>query len=394
MKEIILVKYGEIILKGLNRPVFESILMKNIKDALKDVAPCDIVRAQAAIYITLSDSADIDTIVSRLSKVFGILSITRAREVSKDIGAICKAAVEYCGGDVLAGVTFKVEAKRADKNFPLKSPDICREVGGYIFENVEGAQVDVNRPANVVMVEVRDFAAYVYCKKTAGQGGLPIGTGGKASLLLSGGIDSPVAGYMIAKRGVEIDAINFFSYPYTSERAKEKVMELASILAQYTTKVQLHIVPFTEIQLKIREMCPQEHMTLVMRRFMMDISGRIAKKNGSSALITGESLGQVASQTIQALHVTNSAVDIPVFRPLIGMDKEDIITVARRIGTFETSILPYEDCCTVFTPKHPTTRPKLENIVKSESLLDVEDLISRAMAGIETIMISPGMNVV
>jgi len=347
------------------------------------------------VYIESARDEDIDDMMDRLGKVFGVLSITRAREVEKDIDAICGAAVEYCGAEVSAGGKFKVEAKRADKNFPLKSPEICREVGGYIFENVDGAEVDVNNPAVVVRVEVRDFAAYVYTtgaasnKKMAGQGGLPIGTGGKASLLLSGGIDSPVAGYMIAKRGVEINAINFFSYPYTSDRAKEKVIDLARLIAQYTTKIRLHIVPFTEIQLKIRELCPEEHMTLVMRRFMMMISERIARKNGCAALITGESLGQVASQTMQALHVTNSAVDMPVFRPLIGMDKEDIIRISRRIGTFETSILPYEDCCTVFTPKHPTTKPKLDNILKSENRLEVEALIEKALEGVEVLEILP-----
>jgi len=395
MKEIILLKYGEIILKGLNRPAFENVLMRNIRAALHGFEGCEVRKAQAAVYIMPACEADIDDMMDRLSKVFGVLSITRAREVEKNLDAICKAAVEYCGMDVSAGRKFKVEAKRADKAFPQKSPEICYEVGGYIFENVDGAEVDVNNPNVVVRVEVRDFAAYVYTtgsissKKLQGQGGLPIGTGGKASLLLSGGIDSPVAGYMIAKRGVEIDAINFFSYPYTSDRAKEKVIDLAKLIAQYTTKVRLHIVPFTEIQLKIRELCPEEHMTLVMRRFMMMISERIAKKNGSAALITGESLGQVASQTMQALHVTNSAVDMPVFRPLIGMDKEEIITISRRIGTFETSILPYEDCCTVFTPKHPTTKPKLDNILKSEARLEVEALIEKAIEGVEVMTVLP-----
>ncbi len=389
MKEIVLVKYGEIILKGLNRPVFENILLKNIREALKSLGEIDITRAQAAIYIDPPESVDIDDVIERLKKIFGILSITRAGVCEKDIDAIKKAALEYCGEDVLEGKTFKVEAKRADKKFPLKSPEICREVGGYIFENLEGAVVDVNNPSNVVMVEIRDFAAYVYCKKIAGQGGLPIGTGGRAMLLLSGGIDSPVAGYMIAKRGVEIEAINFFSYPYTSERAKEKVISLAKILSGYTSKIKLHIVPFTEIQLAIRDNCPEEHLTLIMRRFMMKISERIAKLNNTEALITGESLGQVASQTMQALHVTNSVVDMPVFRPLIGMDKEEIVRISRKIGAFETSILPYEDCCTVFTPKHPVTKPKVEKINASESMLEIEQLIQKAVDGVETIVIEP-----
>ncbi|MBE7026227.1 MAG: tRNA 4-thiouridine(8) synthase ThiI [Ruminococcaceae bacterium] len=389
MKEIILVKYGEIILKGLNRPVFENILLKNIREALKSLGEIEVTRAQAAIFIDPSESVDIDDVIERLKKVIGVLSITRAGVCEKNIDAIKKAALEYCGEDILEEKTFKVEAKRADKKFPLKSPEICREVGGYLFHNLDGAQVDVNNPSNVVMVEIRDFGAYVYCKKIAGQGGLPIGTGGRAMLLLSGGIDSPVAGYMIAKRGVELEAINFFSYPYTSERAKEKVISLAKILSGYVPKIKLHIVPFTEIQLAIRDNCPEDHLTLIMRRFMMKISERVARANGAEALITGESLGQVASQTMQALHVTNSVVDMPVFRPLIGMDKEEIVRISRKIGAFETSILPYEDCCTVFTPKHPVTKPKVEKIIASESVLEIEELIQKAIDGVETIVIEP-----
>lgn len=389
MKEIVLVKYGEIILKGLNRPVFENILLKNIKSALKPLGDIDVSRAQAAIYVDPPEEIDIDEVISRLKKVFGIISITRAGVCEKDIDSIKRAAAEYCGEDVISGKTFKVEAKRADKKFPMKSPEICREVGGYMLSKLDGAKVDVNSPENIVMVEVRDFAAYVYCKKIAGQGGLPIGTGGRASLLLSGGIDSPVAGYMMAKRGVQLEAINFFSYPYTSERAKEKVISLASILAGYATPIRLHIVPFTEIQLAIRDNCPEEHLTLIMRRFMMKISEKVARLNNTEALITGESLGQVASQTMQALHVTNSVVDMPVFRPLIGMDKEEIVRISRNMGAFETSILPYEDCCTVFTPKHPTTKPKLDRIIKSESVLDIDGLIDSAIEGIETIVVEP-----
>ncbi len=389
MKEILLVKFGEIVLKGLNRPVFERTLVKNIKSALSEFK-VSITRAQSAIYIDADDGEDLDLIVDRLTKVIGVLSVTRACVVEKDIDKICEAAVSYCKEDLKEGVTFKVEAKRSDKAFYLKSPQICRTVGGYVYDNVEGLVVDVNNPKNTLMVEIRDFGAYIYCKKIPGQGGLPIGTGGRASLLLSGGIDSPVAGYLIARRGVEIDAINFFSYPYTSERAKAKVIKLASLLAQYTSKINLHIVPFTKIQLAIRDNCPEEHLTLVMRRFMMKISEICAKKNGSEALITGESLGQVASQTLQALDVTNSAVDMPVFRPLIGMDKEAIVKIARKIDTFETSILPYEDCCTVFTPKHPTTKPKREKIIESEKLLPVDDLIKEAVDGIETIIVRPG----
>ncbi len=390
LKEIILVKYGEIILKGLNRPIFENILIRNIKDALANIGECRIYKTQAAIYVEPAQGVDLDTVVLRLSKVFGIMSITRACVADKDLEAVCKTALTYCGAQVEQGRTFKVEAKRSDKKFPYKSPQICAEVGGYLLSHIDGAAVDVNDPASIVMVEVRDYAAYVYCGKTAGQGGLPIGTGGRACLLLSGGIDSPVAGYMMAKRGVELEAVNFFSYPYTSERAREKVVELASILTGYTSRMRLHIVPFTEIQLEIRDKCPSEHLTLVMRRLMMKISERLALQNNCDALITGESLGQVASQTMKALHVTNSAVNMPVFRPLIGMDKNEIVSIARRIGTFETSILPYEDCCTVFTPKHPTTRPELGRIIASEKLIaDTDEMISRAIDGIQTVTVTP-----
>lgn len=391
MKEIILVKYGEIILKGGNRAKFEQILMRNIRNAVKNIAEVSVQTVQATIYVEVKQEEKMDLVVERLEKIFGIVSITRAGVVEKDIEAIKAGAYEYCKDMLLPGKKFKVEAKRADKRFPKTSVEIAIEVGGHLHEVCEGLVVDVHEPEVTVKVEVRDFAAYVYCeqKKKKGQGGMPIGTGSKATLLLSGGIDSPVAGHMIAKRGVEIDAINFFSFPYTSDRAKEKVIELAGILAQYTSVIRLHIVPFTEIQLAIRDNCPEEHMTLIMRRFMMKISERIAQKNRSMALITGESVGQVASQTIAALNVTNSVVEMPVLRPLIGMDKDEIVIRSREIGTFETSILPYEDCCTVFTPKHPTTQPKLATIMKTESVLPIEELIEKALEGVETITVYP-----
>lgn len=390
MKEIILAKYGEIILKGGNRPRFESILMNNINHALKNVAKTKARLAQATVYVDVEDEDKIDLVMERLSKIFGIVSITRAVVCEKDVEDIKAKAKEYLRNDLLEGVRFKVEAKRSDKLFPLNSPQICQEVGGFLDDEFP-VIVDVHNPDVTVKVEVRDFGAYVYCaeNKIAGQGGMPIGTGSKATLLLSGGIDSPVAGHMIAKRGVEIDAVNFFSFPYTSERAKEKVIELASIIARYTSKINLYIVPFTEIQLQIRDKCPDKHMTLIMRRFMMRIAERIARKNRSLALITGESVGQVASQTLAALDVTNAAVDMPVLQPLIGMDKQEIIDRSTAIGAYETSILPYEDCCTVFTPKHPTTNPKRENIEKTESRLDVETLIEAALAGVEKIEVYP-----
>lgn len=391
MKEIILAKYGEIILKGGNRPRFESILLNNIRNSLKNVAKTKVRLAQATVYIDVEDTDKIDIVMDRLSKIFGIVSITRAVVCEKDIDDIRLKAKEYLKNTLTDGVRFKVEAKRSDKSFPYNSPQLCMEVGGYLDDEYPEIIVDVHKPDVTVKVEVRDFAAYVYAEenKIHGQGGMPIGTGSKATLLLSGGIDSPVAGHMISKRGVEIDAVNFFSFPYTSERAKEKVIDLASIIAQYTSKINLYIVPFTEIQLQIRDKCPEEHLTLVMRRFMMRIAERIARKNKSKALITGESVGQVASQTLSALDVTNSAVDMPILQPLIGMDKQEVIDRANAIGTYETSILPYEDCCTVFTPKHPTTNPKRENIEKSEARLDVETLIEAALAGVEKIEVYP-----
>ncbi len=391
MKEIVLAKYGEIILKGGNRARFENILMSNIKNALRNVAETRIRLAQATVYVEVEDESKIDLVAKRLSMVFGLVAITKAAVCKKDIENIKAVAKEYLKNDLTAGKRFKVEAKRSDKAFPYKSPQICLEVGGYLDDEFPDIIVDVHNPDVTVKVEVRDFDAYVYAdeNRIQGQGGMPIGTGSKATLLLSGGIDSPVAGHMIAKRGVEIDAINFFSYPYTSDRAKEKVITLASILARYTSKINLYIVPFTEIQLQIRDKCPEEHMTLVMRRFMMRIAERIARQNNSKALITGESVGQVASQTLAALDVTNAVVDMPILQPLIGMDKLEITDRSVAIGAYETSILPYEDCCTVFTPKHPTTNPRRINIEKSEKHLDIETLIERAMEGIEKIEVFP-----
>lgn len=391
MKEIILAKYGEIILKRGNRPRFESILMRNIKYTLYNVAKTTQRLAQATIYIEVEDEGKIDLVIDRLSKVFGIVTITRAAVCEKNIEDIKKTAREYLKDDLTEGKRFKVEAKRSDKAFPLNSPQICMEVGGYLDDEFPGITVDVHNPDVTVKVEVRDFGAYIYAQENRikGQGGMPIGTGSKATLLLSGGIDSPVAGHMIAKRGVEIDAVHFFSYPYTSERAKEKVISLASIVARYTSKINLYVVPFTEIQLAIRDNCPEEQMTLIMRRFMMRISERIAKKHGSKALVTGESVGQVASQTIAALDATNAVVDMPVLQPLIGMDKPEIIERSIAIDAYDTSILPYEDCCTVFTPKHPVTNPKRRNLEESEKHLDIEGLIEKALDGVEMIEVLP-----
>lgn len=391
MKEIILAKYGEIILKGCNRPRFEKILLDNIKNALRGVAQTDVQIAQATIYITVNEAEKIDLVSERLTKIFGLVSITRAVECEKELEIIQKTALEYLKNDLKPGVSFKVEGKRSDKRFYLTSQQVSMEVGGFLHDSCPGLKVDVHNPDKTVKVEIRDFGAYIYIEenKLAGQGGMPIGTGLRGTVLLSGGIDSPVAAHMMAKRGIEINAVNFFSYPYTSDRAKEKVIELASILARYTSKINLYIVPFTEIQLQIRDNCPEEHLTLIMRRFMMRIAERIARKTRSVALITGESAGQVASQTLSALDVTNSVVDMPVLRPLVGMDKEEIVVRARQIDTFETSILPYEDCCTVFTPKHPSTNPKRRSVEKTESVLDIEKLIEDAMAGVEKITVYP-----
>ena len=390
MKEMIIAKYGEIILKGGNRPRFESILINNINNSLKKVAKTHVKIMQATVYVDVEDPEKLDIVLERMSKIFGIVAITKAAVCKKDIDEIKQMAKEYFKDSLTEGVTFKVEAKRSDKQFPYTSPEIQQEVGGYLDEEFP-IKVDVHNPQQTVMVEIREFGAFLYIRENMlrGQGGMPIGTGSKATLLLSGGIDSPVAGHMIAKRGVEIDAVNFFSFPYTSERAKEKVISLAKIIAQYTSKINLYIVPFTEIQLQIRDNCPEEQMTLLMRRFMMRIAERIAEKNKSKALITGESVGQVASQTLAALDVTNAVVDMPILQPLIGMDKVEIMDRAYKIGTYETSILPYEDCCTVFTPKHPVVNPRRENIEKTEMHLNVEDLIEAALQGVEKIEVLP-----
>ena len=391
MQEIILAKYGEIILKGGNRPKFEKMLLDNIKNALKNVADFKISIRQATVYVEDFDADKTDIIVERMSKVFGLVSITRAAVSDKTMDAIKETAMEYLGQDLDKPAKFKVEAKRSDKTFPLNSLEICIELGGWLDDKFQNIECDVHNPDITVKVEARDVAAYIYIdeKKVRGQGGMPIGSGSKATLLLSGGIDSPVAGYMIAKRGVTIDAVNFFSFPYTSDRAKEKVISLAKILAQYTSKINLYIVPFTDIQLQIRDNCPEEHMPLIMRRFMMRITEKIARKNGAKALVTGECVGQVASQTLSALDVTNAVIDMPVLQPLIGMDKIEVIRRAEEIGTYETSILPYEDCCTVFTPKHPTINPKRSTIERTESVLDIERLEEEAIKGIELIEVYP-----
>jgi thiamine biosynthesis protein ThiI len=408
MKRVILVRYGEIALKGLNRPVFEDKLMSNIKKSLNGLGKITVERSQARVYIEPDDEGyDFDEAVDRLVKVFGIVSVSVALKIKSEFEEIkkfslimaqehidtlirrnaMKQGAASMSKDVPASIRFKVEAKRGDKKFPMQSPEICNDLGGYLLENIPALKVDVHSPDFIFYVEVRE-STYIYCDIIPSNGGLPIGTNGKALLLLSGGIDSPVAGWMMAKRGMEIEAVHFYSYPYTSERAKDKVISLARILARYCYRVKLHIVPFTDIQLEINDKCPEDQITIIMRRAMMRISESIAKKNGAMALITGESLGQVASQTLHGLAVTNAAVTMPVFRPLIGMDKNEVIEIARKIGTFETSILPYEDCCTVFVAKHPRTRPKLDDIIGYEKGLRLEELMDKAVKDTETIIVT------
>lgn len=379
---MVLVRYGEIILKGCNRPMFEDALIRNIKTAIADDGAVKITKAQATIYIEpLDDDSQTDSICEKLKKVFGIVSIVVAYRTEKSVDAAAEEIKTCFAKELSEAKTFKVEAKRADKKFPLKSPEICAEVGEKVLDAFPNLTVNVKEPDITLHVEMREGYGYVHIGRQKGAGGMPSGTNGKALLLLSGGIDSPVAGYMIGKRGVSLEAIHFFSYPYTSDRAKDKVMKLAKIIGGYTGGIKVHIVPFTEIQLQIRDKCPEEHLTLVMRRFMMQIAQRIAEKRHCTALVTGESIGQVASQTMSALAVTDDAVTMPVFRPLIGMDKEEIVEISRKIDTFETSILPYEDCCTVFTPKHPSTKPRLNKVVASQNLLDCERLINEAVEG-------------
>ncbi len=384
MKEIILIKNGEIALKGLNRATFEDIMIKNMRRRLSVLGKFKITRAQSTVVVAPEDEGtDLDEAVEILKKVFGIAAMSRALVTQKDLPMIQRDAAEYLKDTLSEARTFKVEAKRSDKGFPYQSPEICREVGGYLLSKNPHLKVDVHHPDIIVTVEVRDFAAYVHAGVIHGAGGIPIGSSGKAMLLISGGIDSPVAGYMMAKRGLILDAIHFVSPPYTSERAKLKVMELAQKMCEYCGTIKMHIVPFTHIQEQIRELCPEDLFTIIMRRFMMRISQRVAKAGSCEALITGESMGQVASQTLKAIACTDKVCSMPVFRPLIGMDKNEIIEISRRIDTFETSILPYEDCCTVFTPRHPRTKPTLSMVEHAEEALEIDSLVEEAVSGIE-----------
>jgi thiamine biosynthesis protein ThiI len=388
MKEMFLLKLGEIVLKGLNRFTFENKLKSNIARRMRHYGSFNIYIAQSTVYVEPNDeNCDVDGAWEACHSIFGIASVCRCRPCEKTLDAIFAAVQDYLGDELSMQTSFKVESKRADKRFPMTSIQLSQEIGGRIHEAFPNLTVDVHHPGYTVYIEVRDHAAYVHGPAEPGAGGLPTGMGGRAACLLSGGIDSPVAGYMIAKRGVELECIHFFSYPYTSERAKEKVLELARLMTRYCGRMTVNIVGFTEIQEAIRDNCPEEYFTLIMRRFMMRISQAIANKDGCKCLVTGENLGQVASQTMEAMAVTGAVVQMPVFHPLIGMDKEEIVTIARRIGTLETSILPYEDCCTVFTPRHPKTKPVLGDVEKVEAALDVEALIQRALENTEKVAV-------
>ncbi|MBQ6899717.1 MAG: tRNA 4-thiouridine(8) synthase ThiI [Firmicutes bacterium] len=390
-QNILIVRCGEVALKGMNKPYFERMLVDRIKRNLKSFEGVDVRRHEGLIFVRAEKDLDIDAIVKQISKVFGVASISKAVEAPSELNAIGDEAVKYMLNLIEErGVkTFKVEGKRADKTFPVKSPDLGRIIGAKILVGCKVLKVDVHQPDVLLHVDVRSDRTYIYEGKIAGFGGLPLGTNGKGLTLLSGGIDSPVATWMMAKRGMLIEAVHFHSYPYTSERAQEKVEDLARIVASYCGRFKMHVINLLPIQEAIVENCPEEETTILVRRFMMRIAEKIALDTGCMMLITGENLGQVASQTAEALVVTDASVSLPVMRPLIAMDKVDIMEKAQEIGTFETSILPYEDCCTVFLPKHPTTKPKLERILESESKLDVEALVEAAVKSQEIVNIMP-----
>ena len=382
MKEVILVKNGEIALKGQNRSSFEDMLVKNMRRRLRFMGDFTFTKAQSTIIIEPPQGAELDLVEQIVSRVFGIAAFSRAASLQKDMDVILEQAPQYLEEQLLQAKTFKVEAKRSDKAFAYQSPQISAMLGERLLDKFPHLTVDVHNPDVTVRVEIRDREAFVHGTQLRGAGGLPTGSAGRAALLISGGIDSPVAGYMMAKRGLELFCIHFASPPYTSDRAHEKVKSLLAQLARYSGRINLCTVGFTQIQESIRDLCPDDYFTLIMRCFMMRISSILAARNDCAALITGESLGQVASQTLPAIACTDSQADIPVFRPLIGMDKEEIITISRKIETFDISVLPYEDCCTVFTPRHPRTRPRIEDVLKAQSALDVQVLINAALENV------------
>lgn len=390
MTEVILIKNGELALKGLNRSTFEQVMVKNIRRAVKNLGEVDIFRSQSTVRVRPKNDGPIDAYADAISRVFGIAALSRACECEKDMDTILQCAGEYLAEQLECVSTFKVESKRSDKTFPFKSPEISAKVGEYLLEKFPHLTVDVHSPELTVSVEVRDHSTFIHGDPLPGAGGLPVGTGGRAAIMISGGIDSPVAAWMMAKRGIELTAIHFASPPYTSERAEQKVHELISKVSDWAGAINLYVVPFTELQECIRDRCPEDLFTVIMRRYMIRVAQVIARKNGCHALISGESLGQVASQTLDALCCTDAVADMPVLRPLIGMDKEEIIRISRKIDTFETSIQPYEDCCTVFTPKHPRTRPSEEQIVEAERAIeDADELICRAADNAKHCWIAP-----
>ena len=386
MNDIILLKQGEIVLKGLNKKYFEQKLASNAARRIKPFGSFHIYTIQSTTYVEpQSDDCDMDGAFEALKTVFGVIALTRAAACEKTPEAIAAKAIDYLGDAMRAARSFKVETRRSDKSFPMTSIQLSQYVGGELADAFPDTAVDVHNPELTVHVEVRDLAAYVHSAPVPGAGGMPVGSNGSAVTLLSGGIDSPVSSYMIAKRGVRLIPVHFWAFPYTGEAAREKVIELARRLTPWCGRMRLCVVPFTHIQEEIRDKCPEEYFTIIMRRFMMRIADRIARDNGCSALVTGENLGQVASQTMQAMGVTESVSQLPVLRPLIGFDKEEIVRLARRIGTFETSILPYEDCCTVFTPRHPALKPTEEKAREAEAALDVAALVEEAVMGVEHI---------
>ena len=388
MKDIILLKQGEVVLKGLNKRYFEQKLLANIRKRLKQIGAFRVYCVQSTVYVEPEDdSADMDAALEAMRHVFGIIALTRAAACEKNEDAIFEKAREYLREDMESARSFKVETRRSDKSFHMTSIQLSQYVGGLLADAFPDTRVDVHNPELVVHLEVRDYAAYVHAAPAPGAGGMPVGSNGRAVTLLSGGIDSPVSSYMIARRGVKLVPVHFFSFPYTSEAAKEKVIELARLLVPACGPMCLLIVPFTHIQEEMRMKCPEEYFTLVMRRFMMRIADILAGLNSCKAIVTGENLGQVASQTMEAMAVTRAVTDKPILQPLVGMDKEEIVRRAREIGTFETSILPYEDCCTVFTPRHPRTKPRLSDVEAAESGLDIDTLVREAVDGVERIWI-------
>ena len=389
-QEVILLKLGEIALKGLNRKAFEDVLLKNIRRRLQDAGDFSVSSRQSTIYVEPKDSAaDLDLAEERVSKVFGVVGYARAGVCEKDLAAICQRAGEYLSEELETASTFKVECKRSDKQFPYKSPEVSAEVGHHLLEQFPHLRVDVHHPDVIVRVEVRERYAFVHGDTRPGAGGIPVGTGGKAAVLISGGLDSPVAAWMMAKRGVELTALHFASPPYTSELAREKVRRLLRKVAEYAGRIRFVTVNLTRLQEEIRDKCPQELSTVILRRYMLRGAQRVAQEEGCSALVTGESLGQVASQTIQAIACTDAVATMPVFRPLIGADKSEIVKVAYQIGTYDISIEPYEDCCTIFTPKHPRTKPILHFVEEGEQAIDGEALLEEALAQMETEWVYP-----